>query len=288
MSRAASIAIAASVLSANLGLRRYIDYKNRPSSVAHYEPLRSTRYPSYGTPVQLARMPQFKRRSTRSRMGYGRSYSGARRTGRTRTVGYYGRFRRRPTGYLGEIVERKFHEIGLGDAVVTAAMTIHNLNLIPQGITEITRIGRKANISKLNIKGVIEIEAQTDAQSSMDTVRIMVVLDKQCNGATMTAVQLLLSDTMLSFNNLVNKGRFKVLHNEVHTITGHVALSTTFGPSQKYFEINKVFKKPIPIEFDGVTGAVTEIRSNCLYYLTQAFDGGDVKIEAEARVRFTD
>ena len=64
--------------------------------------------------------------------------------GYTRSSGFYGRFAK-PNG------EMKFHDVDLDDAVIAAgANATASINLIAQGVTESTRVGRKCTITAIN------------------------------------------------------------------------------------------------------------------------------------------
>ncbi len=63
--------------------------------------------------------------------------------GRDRVGGYYGRY-----ANGGEL---KFHDVDLVDAVVAAGFNVtETINIIAQGVTESTRVGRKCTIKSIN------------------------------------------------------------------------------------------------------------------------------------------
>ncbi len=212
--------------------------------------------------------------------------------GFSRTSGYYGRFSRTPHN---QYPEKKFHDLDVDDAQVAANGTIQTsgtIIVIPQGVTEKQRIGRKCIIKNINWRYTISIPEQ-DAQAtpaSGDTVRVILYLDKQCNGATATAVGILESDNYQSFNNLANKQRFKILMDKTYTLNYAGLASDGAGVvSQAQVQLNDSFFKKcsIPIEYDSTTGAITEIRSNNLGIMLQG-QNGSAKFESKMRMRFSD
>ncbi len=204
--------------------------------------------------------------------------------GFTRDVGFFGRFK--PGGEL------KFHDIAVIDGVIAIAGSIDTPSLveIPQGTGEIQRIGRKCTIRGINFRFQMNLNLLTDsAVPQGDTVRIIIYLDKQCNGATAVVTDILETASYDSFNNLANKSRFRTLMDRTYSLnvlaaTGADATAEWYGET-----INDTFFKKvnIPIEYDSTTGGITEIRSNNIsmlmisQYARTAFDGN-------FRLRFSD
>ncbi len=221
-----------------------------------------------------------------------RKYAGGKkfRAGYSRTGGFYGRFS--GTG-MGQ--ELKFHDITIDDALIATTGTIQNagsINLIPQGVTEITRIGRKCTIRNILWRLRLTIVNTADAAVTGDTARVILYLDKQCNGATIAVTDLLETADEQSFNNLANSGRFRVLMDRTYDMnctsgSGRGSTDTlAFGENV----VNDTFFKKcnIPLEFSSTTGAITEIRSNNLGVLLISQDGNATNFESNLRLRFSD
>lgn len=204
-----------------------------------------------------------------------------------RTVGYYGRYA--PVGPPGEL---KFFDVTLDDAVVASGGTItDSINKIAQGVTEVTRVGRKCTIKSIGWRYLIslpEVAAAANPPGS-DTVRVIMYLDKQCNGATATVTGILEGAQFQEFNNLANKGRFRTLVDEMVDINYLSGIGIT--ATQDYAQVRisgSFFKKcNIPIEFDAATGAITEIRSNNLGVLLIS-SAGLAGFGSRIRLRFSD
>ncbi len=195
--------------------------------------------------------------------------------GKTRVSGYYGR-------YSGDSEELKFHDVDIDDPNIAAGGTVQatSLNLIGQGTTESERIGRKCIIRSINWRFSIVLTGAAVNTSTSDGVRVMLVLDKQCNGVMPTGngTDILETSNLQSFNNLANKGRFRTLMDRTYDMnagsgagSGFAADTYTFGEHI----VNDTFFKNvnIPIEFDGTTGVITEVRSNNLVVLLLAQTG---------------
>ncbi len=226
-------------------------------------------------------------------MAYGKQIAAARgrflrgrRAGYQRTSGFYGRF-----GAGGEL---KFHDIDVDDASIAVNGTILNtgsVNLIAQGVTESTRVGRKCCIKKINWRFSLEKVSTTVLTSGDEIIRVMLYLDKQCNGATATVAGILASDDYQSFNNLANTARFTILMDRTYAMNNPTN-TVLAGPIYAYGTMNiqdSFFKTvDIPLEFGGVAGIITEIRSNNIGVLVLSKTGSLVNFDSKMRLRFSD
>ncbi len=206
--------------------------------------------------------------------------------GFVRTSGFFGRF-----ANGGEL---KFHDIDINDSAIAAGVTVAEDSCvgIAQGVTEITRVGRKCTVRSINWRFNISMGSladQTDPPKG-DVVRILLYLDKQCNGAAATATQILESADYQSFNNLANKSRFRTLMDRTYVINQPMAQTdgTNTGAYGEQEINDTLFKRVnLPIEYDATTGAITEIKSNNIGVLTISKNGTAV-FESKMRIRFSD
>ncbi len=206
--------------------------------------------------------------------------------GRLQTSGYYGR-------YSGPHAELKFHDVDLDDTLISQAGTITGtINIIAQDTTESTRVGRKCTIMAINWRYDIIFNDTGTANTTSESVRVMLYLDKQTNGAPATALEILETDDYQSFNNLANKSRFSILMDRQYDMkapsgSGQNA-ADVFGEN---ITSDAFYKKcAIPIEYDNSasTGAITTIRSNNLGVLILSKDGNLCTFASKIRLRFSD
>ncbi len=230
-------------------------------------------------------MSQRKRR-IQAALAQGRAFKAGRIAGQFRAVPYQ-RQRKGRTAYQ----ELKFHDLDIDDAVVAAGGTIAqaSCNLIAQGVTESQRVGRKCNIQNIGWRFQVTFPSTSTPGSTADTVRVILYLDKQCNGAAATALGILETVDYQSFNNLANKSRFRTLMDRTYQI---MAPSGAFDGTNDQFGENIIndtfFKKcSLPIEFDAAAGVITEIRSNNIGVLLLSRDGF-AGFKSKMRLRFSD
>lgn len=198
-----------------------------------------------------------------------------------RTGGFYGRF-------TGPQAEMKFHDKDVAIVGATAGALDTSLNLVAQGAGESERVGRKIVVRKFNCHWTCFLDPTATAGSTSDLLRVIFYVDKQANGAAATAAQILETGSSYpyqAFRNLANVDRFQILKDFTVALNamGSTGASATETQKQGRFSLNC----NIPIEFDGATGALTEIRSNnigCLVLGERA--GSDFR--AAIRLRYSD
>lgn len=215
-----------------------------------------------------------------------------RNRGFTRVSGNYGRYSSLMPG------EMKFHDIDVDDGSILTGGTILNsgtINIIAQGNTESTRIGRKSVIKAINWRWQIRLSIQDAGATPREpeTVRLILYLDKQCNGATATILDILDTANYQSFNQLANKNRFRILMDKMIDINPKNLASDGAGlVSSSAQKISGSYYKKcnIPIEFDNsaTTGVITSMRSNNLGVLSIADVGSITQLDSKFRLRFTD
>ncbi len=192
-------------------------------------------------------------------------------------------------------VELKFHDLDIDDASIAAPGTVvsNSINAIPQGVTESQRIGRKCTVVSINWRFeifLLEQDAQATPASSA-SIRVILYLDKQANGAAAAITDLLETNDFQSFNNLANKSRFRTLMDRFYSISPLTLASDGAGVvSQAEVVVNDSFFKKckIPIEFSAGTGALTEIRSNNMGVLIMSRSNAVATFGSKMRLRFSD
>ncbi len=203
-----------------------------------------------------------------------------------RTGGFYGRF----SGRDGEL---KFFDVDFNDAVISNNGTVFpSLNLIPQGITQSTRVGRKCTIKSIYWRYELELPLN-DAVATPergDMCRLIVFLDKQCNGATAVTTDILEGTDWKDFRNLANSQRFTIFLDKTITLNYLGLASDGAGVvTQAPLEYAGTFYKAcnIPIEYNATTGVITEIRSNNIGILLIS-NHAQAGLLSKIRLRFAD
>lgn len=142
------------------------------------------------------------------------------------------------------------------------------------------RIGRKCHLYKVRITGTIVIPQQS-AQGNCDPackIRILLVHDKQTNGAAFTPIQLMSSSTsgaevtINSFQNPQNFGRFNVLKDKTivlqnPSVAGQTPSIDTCG-MKYHFKLNYRWPKGLLFNFNATNGGtVADLIDNSIHVI---------------------
>jgi len=209
------------------------------------------------------------------------------RRGYDRTGGYYGRFNK--YGDAPRASEQKFFDTTLSfafDATGEVPAT-GQLCLIPQGVTESTRVGRKCLLKSIYIKGSLAYSPTTSAAAA-STSYLYLILDKQTNGAAAGASDVFMGTSFqTALRNLSNSSRFRILKMWVMDFNSTAGVSTAYNSVRKHIDYYR--KLNIPLEFSSTMGALTEIRSNNLFLMAGMTGADDlISMDGVCRLRFTD
>lgn len=223
-----------------------------------------------GPPAKLSRtMPVFRRKT------YGRKRYVRKRYVRKRA--YRRRYQPRP--------EIKYADGAFAQTLAGSTTTFYLLNGIAQGVQVNNRIGNQVSFTKFqNRFSLTLVNAMGGAPAGSIAGRIMLVLDKQPNGAIFAITDLLVAATTVSFNNLDNRQRFRVWKD----------MRFTLDASSNDTSINRTYmiSKRLKTTYNLATNVVGAIRSNSVYMII-IFDaptvaGEQINVEQYQRVRFVD
>lgn len=208
--------------------------------------------------------------------------------GYERISGFYGRYNKGPSSEL------KFFDTTLSfliDATGEVPAT-GQLALIPQGVTESTRVGRKANVKSINVKGNVTFVPVAYTDAAVCTV--YVVQDKQCNGAAAAVTDVYTSSNLsIGMINMANSERFRILKKFTWTVKPEMWDGTSMGIGYTVLPFEWYSKCDIPLEFSSTTGAITEIKSNNIFLLASCQNGlvpvdDKASVSGTCRLRFGD
>ncbi len=189
---------------------------------------------------------------------------------------------RRTGGFLG--IEKKFFDTeSNSDAFATtwAAMepATTNLTAVAQGDGESNRDGRKYSIVSIHVKGYVLRPASESATTPIGdaTVRLCLVLDKQTNGAQLTATNVMDgggTDDYLAFQNLQFVQRFQIIWDKTFTLpigrssTNEGAVNLfAVSETRMPFNFRKVFKTPIVVTMSNTTADIANVTDNSIHMI---------------------
>ena len=166
------------------------------------------------------------------------------------------------------------------------------LNGISQGDGESNRDGRGCTLTSVHIRGRLVLPKDQDeaaAGKDCQLARIVVVQDKQTNGAQLNAEDVMVDGTnpVHTFRNLANSSRFNVLWDETFEL--HYQSASHDGTNIDYdgvcipFKWNR--KLSVPVLHNGTGGTVSTITNNSIHVIAVSTSAA-VSLVYESRVRF--
>ncbi len=189
--------------------------------------------------------------------------------------------------------ELKFFDSTLDDTLVASAGGLtDSICLIADGTTESERVGRKCTLRSVHWRytAFLGIKDAVATPALPDSLRIIMYQDKQCNGLTAAITDVLDTANIHSFRNLSNSSRFNILCDKLVSINYDGLASDGAGvvsQARKQREFVWYKKLNIPLEFSGITGALTEVRSNNVGVILISANG-TVGFQSQLRLRFSD
>lgn len=140
----------------------------------------------------------------------------------------------------------------------TTFSAVRLLNPTMQGVTAATRLGRKITMTSLLVKMSIALAPTSTGGSPC---RVLIVYDKQTNGAAPAITDVLLANDFHSPQNLNNTDRFTVI---LDKITDPVSVSNNASISHNFY---KQFQLEL-VTKDTSAGDVTDIITGGIFAFT--------------------
>lgn len=215
----------------------------------------------------------------------------------------------RTGGYTG--IELKFKDYARSLVAIATSVagsevdpaTEKCLSGVAQGDGENQRNGRKYRMRSILIKGFVDMTNLTDETTAplSTIVRVLLVLDKQTNGAQFNAEDVLLdtvSEDVLSMRHMEHVSRFEVLYDKIIHLKWYSSsrdgiqstdpMTSTYTGDSQHFEIYK--KLDIGVLMKGTSANVTDVTDNSLHLMAIGFADGSaaVRINYQSRLRFTE
>lgn len=162
----------------------------------------------------------------------------------------------------------------------TGAVTL--LNGCVQGDDIANREGRQINVRSMEIKMLNTATAATGVDQLQ---RVLIVLDKQANGATPAITDILTANNINAPRNLNNSKRFKILVDKRMQLNA----AGESGSTRLWKKYKKMY---IPVQYNnGNAGTSADITTNALYMVSLGNIAAGVTagiVQGYCRLRFTE
>lgn len=229
-----------------------------------------------------------RRKITLSRQALARARSVLRRRNAapTRSGGFYGLYTKRGRDELKTV------DTSASNLAVSTTPQFVLLNGVATGTDYNTRVGRKTLLKSLYVR--INFKFNSNNPVAGVACRLMIIQDKQSNGAVPTIANVLQTGNYIDPINLDNRERFNVLMDKLYTF---FPASTSAGPiiggGNPITKTVKVYKKlNLATIFSGVGATIGSIQTGGIWMLWVTDTGVAATphylLDYYSRVRFVD
>jgi len=184
--------------------------------------------------------------------------------------------RRRAPSYTQPRIrdEMKTHDTNILNSALNSANVItntHMLNIIPQGNSAISRIGKRVVLKAIQMRGRVRVQSATNIN---DKVCVLLVYVRSVNSVVSAGTAVPIPSDVLTAGNsqsLTNRNyasKFKILRRWDYIMSGSTATPTE--QSNYNFEEYVVFKKPLVTQWQsgGAIGGYDECEKGALLLMT--------------------
>lgn len=184
---------------------------------------------------------------------------------------------------LTRIGEMKSIDIPATSTVINTVGAVTLLNGVARGDTSATRVGNRITLRSIQVKGY---GLPTAATGNSQCGRVIVVYDRQSNGAAPAVTDILKDSHGSSLKNQLNDGRFLTLMDQM------LAIPTADGNGEYPVLVDFYKKLNLSVDFNANNaGTIADFISGSIYLLSigsEAAGAGAGAFVFSSRVRFND
>ncbi len=201
----------------------------------------------------------------------------------------------RSGGFIGRELKYSDHSIVAHVMTATLATVMPGtemINGISQGVTPTTRVGNRAVIKSVFVRGFLEVIGTTGTTLNTHdtTCRLYIGIDHQSNKAVASAADLMDSpNTTVTFRNLDTSDRYTMLWDKSFTINLNITSIMTNNVTSTNQRRGFSFYKSCAIatQYSGTGASVGSIISNAIFFYGVCQDTAPaVHLTAITRARF--
>ncbi len=187
----------------------------------------------------------------------------------------------------------------VASSVSTTGSLSSSLCLLAQGVGQSERLGIHIFVTQLHIKYAAFKLLGVDNAKTSGVLRILVLLDHQCNGALPAVTDILASATYLAFHKITEYGRFTLLHEEMFSLTSNPGASVKVAGDPASTPITPeyggtthggdiILPLGLRVSFADAGGTVASITSSNLLILAITDLAANIDLRMNCRIRYED
>jgi len=183
-------------------------------------------------------------------------------------------------------VEVHYVDLALAAYGMDTTGSVTALNLIAEGNDNTTRLGRKATMRSVSVRGYV---VQAGVANVAQQGRLLVVWDNAAAGALPVITDVLTAITSSSFVNVNNVARFTVLYDNTYEVGSLNTGATVSIADQTVKKVDVELRVDSSTQFSGTTAAIGSIQNGTLLLLTMGSSAaaGNAGLTAALSTRVT-
>lgn len=186
----------------------------------------------------------------------------------------------------GAPIEKKYFDVTATGKEMSTSISVVDLNKTAQGDDDINRDGRKITMQSILFRATLKTKVTTGVPQ---TVRIIIVYDKQSNGTALAGTDVLEAGNLYSPLNMDNNKRFVILMDKLVDLGAGTGLANGNGGGAPSMTSIKFYKKLPNLEATyGATGAAVPLSGAIEMFTVGSEATGNTTSEMNyySRIRF--
>jgi len=171
------------------------------------------------------------------------------------------------------------------DATATATPSVAGVLALVNGIARGDDISERTGREVLMRSVQQSFRIYWTANGVDQTLRVLLVYDRQTNAAALTFAQVLAATNVVSPRNLENRKRFKILMDKRIDVNGLSASDP--GQTSRSFQFYRRLRHPVTFN-SGDAGTVADITTGSLYLMFLTTTDNNMTCQYYSRVRYED
>lgn len=190
--------------------------------------------------------------------------------------------------------EKKFKDTATSAAMLefaTAGVVQNSFVTMASGSDNGERIGNRITVTNINAH-LLAVTGTSNTNPGLDNtvVRVILGIDKQCNGANTVVADVLQSASPYAFRNMFTLNRFIILKDKLFVMDPKIYMATNSGQVGRILKFS--WKGQLPIMYSDATASIGNIETNNIFLLVisdrTATAGQTDGIVGTVRVKYTD
>jgi len=190
--------------------------------------------------------------------------------------------------------EKKFKDTPTSAAMLefsTSGVVQNSFVTMASGSDNGERIGNRITVTNINAH-LLAVTGTSNTNPGLENtvVRVILGIDKQCNGANTVVGDVLQSASPFSFRNMFTLNRFIILKDKLFVMDPKIYMASNSGQVGRILKFS--WKGQLPIMYSDATATIGNIETNNIFLLVitdrSATAGQTDGVVGTVRVKYTD